>query len=142
MLDVGQEGVLLRFVEAVDFVDEHDGAAAHGAQPLGIRHHGLDLLDAAEDRAVSHELAVREARDEAGERGLPDAGRSPENDGAQSVSRSICTRRGLPGPEDVLLAGVFFERLGTHAVGKRPAFIGAGGFGRRRVEQAHGLSDL
>ena len=45
-LDVRQKGVLLGFVEAMDFVDEEDGAAAEFAQAFGIGHHGLDFLDA------------------------------------------------------------------------------------------------
>ena len=81
------------------------------------------------------------ARDEAGERGLPYPGWPPENDGAEGVALDLRAQR-LARAEDVFLAGVLFERLRTHAVGKRPAFVGAGGFGQRRVEQAHGLSDL
>ena len=36
-LDVGQEGVLLRLVEAMDLVDEEDGARAEAGGLLGVR---------------------------------------------------------------------------------------------------------
>jgi hypothetical protein len=58
-LHVGQECVLLRFVEAMNLVDEQDGAAAHAAQALGIGHHRFDFLDAAQYRAERNELAPR-----------------------------------------------------------------------------------
>ena len=45
-LDVGQEGVLLGAVEAVDLVDEQEACAALGAaQPCGVGHDVLDVLD-------------------------------------------------------------------------------------------------
>ena len=37
VFDVGQEGVLLGFVEAVDFVDKEDGFAAQAAFLLGLK---------------------------------------------------------------------------------------------------------
>ncbi len=85
VLHVREKSILLRFVEAVDFVDERDGAAPRGAQALGIGHHRLDFLDAAEHGAIGHELAVRQARDQPGKRSLPYSGRAPEDDGAQGV---------------------------------------------------------
>jgi hypothetical protein len=48
-LDIGQEGVLLGLVEAMDFVDEEDGAGAHLRGLFAGLHDLLDLLDAAED---------------------------------------------------------------------------------------------
>ena len=81
-LHVGQKRVLLGFVEAVDFVDEQDGAPAQAPQPLGIGHHRFDFLDAAQHRAEGDELAARDAGDQLGQRGLADAGRAPQNDRA------------------------------------------------------------
>ena len=48
VLDVGQEGVLLGFVEAVDLIDEEDGAGAEAGGLFGVDHDLLDLLDAGE----------------------------------------------------------------------------------------------
>jgi hypothetical protein len=46
---VGQKGVLLTLVEAVDLVHEEDGAlAAPGVVRLGLCHDLADLLDARE----------------------------------------------------------------------------------------------
>src|SRR5699024_8497413 len=79
-LDVREKGVLLRLVEPVNLVHEKDRALAGPAETLGIGHHGLDLLDAAEDSAERDKLAPGDARDQLRERRLADAGRSPEND--------------------------------------------------------------
>ena len=50
LLDVGQEGVLLRPVEAMDLVDEEDRApAAAGPFDVGLGDHLADLLDPRED---------------------------------------------------------------------------------------------
>ena len=37
----------MRFVEAMNLVDEENGALAHSPQPLGIGHYRFDFLDAA-----------------------------------------------------------------------------------------------
>ncbi len=111
------------------------------AQPLGIRHHRFDLLDAAEHRAERDELAVRHARDQAGERGLAHARRPPKDDRGQRVALDL-RRSGLPGPEDVLLADVIFERLGPHAIGQRTLLSVRAASGGDGVEQAHGLQGL
>ncbi len=50
LLDIGEERVLLSFVEAVYFIDEHDGARAILPRALGIGHHLLDFLDAGQHR--------------------------------------------------------------------------------------------
>ena len=97
-LDVGQKRVLLGLVETVDFVDEQHGAAAHAPIALGVGHHFLDFLDAAEHGAERDEVALGEPCDQAGERGLAYAGRSPRVIEPSSSSRSMSTRSGLPGP--------------------------------------------
>ena len=56
-LDARQKRVLLRLVEAVNLVDEHDGAAARRAAPrFGGGHDLADLLDAGEHRAERDEV--------------------------------------------------------------------------------------
>ncbi len=58
-LHVGEEGVLLRLVEAVDLVDEEDGARAVQAQPLiGFPDDRADLLHPGEDGGEAHEVGA------------------------------------------------------------------------------------
>ena len=45
LLYVREKRILLSFIEAVDFVDENDGARAVLAGALGVSHDLLDLLD-------------------------------------------------------------------------------------------------
>ena len=85
-LHVGQEGVLLGLVEAVDLVDKEDRSPA---RPLEL-HPGLlddapDLLDTGENRRKGDEVGLRLAGDDAGKRGLPGAGRPPEDHGKEAV---------------------------------------------------------
>ncbi len=123
-LDVGQERVLLRLVEAVDLVDEEDGAARHLAPGLlGLGHHRLDFLDAGQDRAERDEMRARHLGDEPGERRLAGAGRAPEDDRLQQVAldrhaQRAARRRGA------LLPDEFVERAGTHALGQRDLHVG------------------
>ena len=70
---------------------------------------------------------------------LPTPGRPPENDRGQLVALDLLPQR-LAGPEDVLLARVIVQRLGTHALGERPlrSLPRAGRLAERRgIEQAH-----
>ena len=80
-LDVRQEGVLLRLVEAVHLVDEEDGAAARAARarPAARLHRLADVLHAGEHRRERDELGVEGLRHQARERGLARAGRSPQD---------------------------------------------------------------
>jgi hypothetical protein len=56
--DVGEESVLLRFVEAVNLVDEDDGAMAGAGFLFGDGHHFLDFFDAGEHGAEGNELGA------------------------------------------------------------------------------------
>ena len=76
-LDVWQKSILLSLVEAVDFVDEDDRAAAHCAVAFGIHHDGLDFFDAAHDGAEGDEIRFGGFGDEAGQSGFADARRTP-----------------------------------------------------------------
>jgi hypothetical protein len=79
--DARKERVLLRLVEAVDFVDEYDRSPAAGtAAQLRSRHHLLDFLDAHKHRAELDELRLCHVRDDSRQRRLARAGRSPEDD--------------------------------------------------------------
>ena len=116
VLDVGEEGVLLGLVEAVNLIDEEDGAGAEFRRFFGVDHDLLDLLDAGEDGGELDEAGAGDVGDDAGEGGLADSGRSPEDHGGGVVALDL-DAEGLAGGEDVLLADVFVEVAGAHAVG-------------------------
>ncbi len=120
--------VLLGFVEAVNFVDEDDGAMAGAGFLLGHGHDFLYLLDAGEDGAEGDKLGAGQARDEARERGLSAAGRAPEEHGAEIVVFDLNAKR-LARTEKFFLANEFIERARTHALGEW--LVGSGNVGFR-----------
>ena len=65
------------------------------------------------------ELGFGHARDDLGQRGLPGARRSPENQRAGVIALNLHAQR-LARAEDVLLADELVERARAHAVGQRP----------------------
>jgi hypothetical protein len=76
--DAGKKCILLRLVEAVDFVDEHNRAPARGAPGvLGGRHDFLDFLDAGHHGAERHEPRACDLCDQPRERRLSGAWRAP-----------------------------------------------------------------
>ena len=77
-----QERVLLRFVEAMDFVDEDDGARAVLLGPFRVGHDLLDFLDPSEHGGKFDELRLGHVRDDLRQRRLARARRPPENHGA------------------------------------------------------------
>ena len=102
---IGQKGVLLRFVEAVDLVDEDDGALVVAFVGVGgILHHGLDVADAGKDGAELDEAVAGTAFDDAGDGGFPGSGRAPEDE------RVI-----FPGGDHLAQQGVFGHQLGLAA---------------------------
>ena len=126
--DVGKEGVLLSFVESVNFVDEDDGAV-------------FDFFDAGEHGAEGDEFGLREARDQPRQRGFSAAGRAPEKHRANVVGFDLQAQR-LAGAEKFFLADEFVERARTHALRKR--LVGGGNVGVRGGpgefgEEAHGI---
>ena len=76
--DVRKKSVLLGFVEAVDFVDEDDGAVTGARFVFCGGHDVLDFLDAGENGTEGNEIGVRQPGDDAREGGLAAAGRAPE----------------------------------------------------------------
>ena len=138
-LDVGEEGVLLGLVEAMDLVDEEDGARAEAGGFLGLDHDLLDLLDAGEDGGELDEGGAGGVGDDLGEGGFADTGWAPEDHGGGVVGLDG-EAEGFAGAEEVLLAGVFGEGAGAHALGEWCAAVGERlrvGEGRD-VEEAHG----
>src|SRR5260370_12582272 len=115
--DVREEGVLLGFVEAVDFVDEDDGAEAGAGFFFGFGHDFFYFFYAAGDSAEGNEFALSEAGDEARERGLATTGRSPEEHRGE-VGGFDLNAEGFAGAEKFFLADEFVEGGGAHAVGE------------------------
>ncbi len=98
-LDVRQERVLLRLVEAMDLVDEEHRAAAGRAAPrTGRRDDVLDLADAGGHRAERDELGVGRCRQEPRERRLACARRAPENQRMEQCRDPMRVGAADPGP--------------------------------------------
>ena len=135
-LDVRQKGILLRFVEAVDFVDEDDGARAVLAGALGIAHDLLDFLDAGEHGGELDEVGLGDAGNDLGERGFAGAGRAPEDHRGGIVALDLHAQR-FAGADQVLLADEFIERARAHAVGERACALGGGIVVRDGREEVH-----
>src|SRR6266403_4496331 len=91
--DVGKESVLLRFVEAMDFIDEHDRARAGACFALSASHDVLDFLDASEYRAERDKFRTRQPGDEARKCGLPATRRSPEQHRVEVVIFNLHSER-------------------------------------------------
>ena len=135
-LDVRQERVLLRLVEAVDLVDEEDGRLAGATQlVLGVGDDLAQLLHAVQHGRERDDRARRSRR--ASSRAsvvLPGAGRAPEDQrlaGAPLASRS---RRSDPGRAGV--AGRRTRRACAAACARRAARgAGVGRRGGRAREQ-------
>ena len=115
--DVGEEDVLLSFVEAVDFVDKEDGGAAVEAEVAGGGFSGVaDVGDVAFDAAEVDEVALGFEGDDVGEGGFADAGGAVEEEGGEAVGLDGAAEEHAGGDE-VLLAGVFVEAAGADAGG-------------------------
>ena len=132
VFDVGEEGVLLGFVEAVDFVDEEDGFAADGALLLGLRHGFADFFDAGEDGGEADVARVEGVGEEQGKGGFAAAGRPPEEHGEGFFLRDGNGERHAVA-ENVALADVVGEGFRAQAVGERGVAVA----GKERGLAAH-----
>ena len=77
---MGEEGVLLGFVEAVDFVDEEDGADLEIPILAGVSDYSFDVFFAGCDGGDFDEVGLPVGGDDAGEGGFADAGWAPEDE--------------------------------------------------------------
>ena len=110
-----EQGVLLAAVEAVDLVDEQDGAPAVDDQAALCRVDLLaQVLHRAGDSRHLHELGARGVGDDAGQGGLACAGRAKEDDRAQRVVLDGAAQP-RPGAHGAVLPAILVERLGAHA---------------------------
>src|SRR5207302_7363138 len=80
LLDVGQKRVLLRFVKAMDLIDEDDGSRAEIAGFRGVCHHLLDFFDSAENSGELDEVGLGYMRNDLCQGGFSHTGRTPEDD--------------------------------------------------------------
>ena len=128
-LDVRQERVLLRLVEAVDLVDEQDGPSA-GLTPamVGGGDDVLDFANAGRDGAERDEVRPRDRREQAGHGGLAGARRAPEDQRMEQSLFEGAPQR-LAWPDEMRLADELVERA-------RPNPLGQGRAGRRRLRIA------
>ena len=141
VFDVGEDGVLLGFVEAVDLVDEEDGAL--GTPGAGLGHDAAEVGDAGGDGGELLEAGVGAAGDDAGEGGLAGAGRAPEDDRGQLAGLDEAAEE-LAGADEVLLADVVVEVRGRMraargcAGGRGPSDGEGGSYARLRVARRFG----
>ena len=125
VLDVRQQRVLLRLVEAVRLVDEQHRAAALGLAHLPRRVDGrADLLHARQHGREAEEGRVRVGGDQPREGGLARPRRPPKYHRVEVVGLDGMAQ-GLAGREQVPLPHELVEAARAHAVGER-AQIGAG----------------
>ncbi len=131
-LDERQERVLLRLVEAVDFVDEQDGRAPGLLEHvLGMRDGIADILDAGKNRRERNELGIEGLRHESRQRGFAHARRTPQ-DHRMQLSRLVGDAQRLVGTEQMPLADDFVQTLRPHQLRKR----------RRRLPRFEQISHL
>jgi hypothetical protein len=113
VLDVGQDRILLRLVEAMDLIDEEHGSLAERARAFGFGDDGSQVRHTRADGGKADERRTRRAGDHFGERRLSRAGRSPQNHRRYVVGLDRAPQR-MAFTDDVALADVFGERARTH----------------------------
>ncbi len=119
VLHPGQERVLLRLVEAVDFIHKEDRLLA--VQPAALlrhRHGVADVLDPGQHGVDGDEMGGRGVGDDARQGGLAAAGRPPEDDRRQLVGLNRAAQQ-TARPNDVFLADELVQRARAHARGQR-----------------------
>ena len=116
--DERQKAVLLRLVEAVDFIDEEDGALALRPPHLGLGHCLAHFLDAGKHRRERDELATELRRHHARQRRLADTGRPPQDHRMRLAGGKSQAQR-LARPEQMLLADHLVRRLRAQLLGER-----------------------
>ena len=136
LFDVRQERILLGLVEAVNLVDENDGARSILSRPLRIGHDLLDFLDAGQHRGELDELRLGHACDDLRQRSLTRPRRTPEDERADIVALQLGTQR-LPGRDQVLLANKLIQRPRPHTISQWPSAIAGVVAARNGLEKTH-----
>ena len=118
-LDIGQQHVLLRFVEAMDFVNEQDGRRADVFEAVGGGgEHAAHVGHVGFHAAEPLELALGLPRDDLCERGFARARRPVKNQRLNAIRINGAAEQ-LAGREDVRLPDEFIQRAWTHPGGER-----------------------
>ena len=118
-LHIRQQHILLRLVEAVDFVDEQDRLRAAVLQPIRRRRdHAPHVGDVALHAAQPLKPRLRALRDDLRQRRLPRPRRAEKDDRGDAVRLDRAPQQ-FARAEDVLLPGVFLERARAHPFRER-----------------------
>jgi hypothetical protein len=114
-LDVGEQRVLLRLVQAVDLVDEEQRAQSRPARGLDRL---ADLGHPRRHRRERYEPGIRLLAEDPGQRRLAAAGGTPEDDRGQRAPLEQGVQR-PPGGEERLVADHVLEAARAHALRER-----------------------
>ena len=113
---VGKNDILLRLVEAVNFVYEEDGRLTlHAAAITGFSDNAPQVGNSGGYGADLLEGGLGGAGHESGEGGLAGTGRPPEDERGEA-SRGDGAEEDPVWADHVLLTDVFIEGAGTHAI--------------------------
>ncbi len=113
-LHVGQQNVLLRLAETMDFVDKQDGLPAAGSQLVpSLVHQGPQFLHARSDRTQLAEVASPLGRQQPGQRCLSRSRWTVEDHRSQPVRLQQAAEQ-LAFAQKVPLANKFVQRNRPH----------------------------
>ena len=119
ILNIGQQHILLALVEAMNLVDEHNGALlVKFALLLRLFHDGPDVADARGHGVELLKMAARHARDHLRQRRLARARRAVEDERG-NVVRFDHAPQELARANSLLLADKFLKIARPHALGQR-----------------------
>ena len=117
-----QKGILLGTVEAIDLVDEEQGALADLAPGPRRVEHLLQIGDAGKDRRNLLEMELGRTRKEPRDGGLAGTGRPPEDERAEGARAEHPGERAVRAKE-MILADDRGKRFRAQLVGQRPRRI-------------------
>ena len=129
VLDIRQEAVLLRAVEAVDLVHEQQGALTGAGGGARFGEHLFQVGDAREDSGNSDEAHADSIGEQPRDGGLARARRPPQDHRGELAGGDHSSDRAV-GAGQMLLADDLVQRPRTEAIGERR--IGGGRLGRLR----------
>jgi hypothetical protein len=133
--DVGQEQVLLGFVETVDFVYEQDGAP-FGAQ-AGNAEYLAQFGGVGEDGVDADTVATRGGCDDFGEGRFPASGRTVKEEASEGISGDEAGEQAIL-PQKAGVSAHFGEGARAHPGGERRAEAGRIRIGRTGVDGGGG----